>query len=246
MLKHTRASSDFNRKYAASFPELCVLFLILLFSLAACGDSTTTSVPDSQQLLNQARDAMKQVNSYHFNLATAHPGTGNGINIQTADGDALAPDKIKAKANVDLQGITAQVNIIAIGQKQYYTDPITGSWTPITGIIDPHVLADPQTGIGTILSHIRNPGKATDSSVDGTSCWSITGLLDSQYIAGITGSSQSTKSDVNTTVCIGKSDHYPYQMQINGVAIQGDGPQTARTIKFSKFNESITIQAPSA
>ena len=68
--------------------------------------------------------------------------------------------------------------------------------------------------------------------------------MSSQYIAGITGESQATSSDVNTTVCIGKTDHYPYQLQITGVAIQGDGPQTARTIDFSKFNEAITIQAP--
>ena len=109
MQKHTRTRSYINRKYGVSFPTLCGLFLILLFLLAACGDSPTISVPDSQQLLNQARDAMKQVNSYHFSLTTAHPGTGGGITIQTADGDALAPDKIKAKANVDLQGITETI-----------------------------------------------------------------------------------------------------------------------------------------
>jgi hypothetical protein len=246
MQKYTHVSSYTSMKQKVSFVSLYSVLLILLFLLTACGDSDKASIPDSQQLLNQAQDAMKQVNSYHFTLATSHPGTSSGINIQTADGDVLAPDKIKAKGNVDLQGFTAQVTIIAIGQKQYYTDPLTGIWKPISSVVDPRTLADPQAGIGALLGHIQHPGTATDSSIDGNSCWSITGQLESQYIAGIVGNAQATNTNVNTTVCIGKSDHRPYQIQINGKALQGDNVQTVRTIKFSKFNETITIQAPIA
>jgi hypothetical protein len=246
MQKQTRASFYNHKEQNLSFSLMYGILLSLLFLLVGCG-GTTTSVPDAQQLLNQARDAMKQVNSYHFNLTTDHPGTGSsGVSIQTADGDVVAPDKIKAQGNIDLQGIVAQVNIIAIGQNQYYTNPLTGTWTPITGVIDPRALADPQAGIGTLLSQIQHPGTATDSSVDGNSCWSITGQLGSKYIAGIVGDTQATNTNVTTTVCIGKSDHRPYQIQVSGEALQGDSAQTVRTITFSKFNESVSIQAPQA
>lgn len=219
------------------------LLVMLLFLFAACGDSGTA--PDAQQLLQQAQAVMKQVKSYHFTLATDHPGTGTGISLLTANGDTLAPDKIKAKSTVSFSGITADVTIITIGQQQYYTDPITGNWTPTTGIIDPHTLADPQQGIAALISHLQHPGTPADTTVDGNSCWSVEGQLPDQYIAGITGTtSPAANATVDTIVWIGKSDHRVYQIQIKGIAVAGDTGQTVRTIKFSNFNETITIEAP--
>ena len=246
MYKHTQSFPHTNNKHQMAFFSLFGILLTLFFLLTACGDSNNTNIPDSQQLLNQARDAMKQVKSYHFNLTTDHPGnaSGNDIEIQKADGDVLTPDKIQAKGTGNFYGFTADVSIIAIGQQQYYTNPLLGNWTQTSSVIDPHKLADPQAGISALLGNIQQPGKATDSSVDGNSCWSISGQLSTEYIAGIIGSSKPTNPTVNTTVCIGKSDHLPYQLQINGIVIQSDSAQTTRTIKFSKFNESITIQAP--
>jgi hypothetical protein len=243
MQKYQHFSLCTRTKHYFSVLLLPGILILWLFLFTAC-DNNSTTTSDSRQLLNQAQAAMKQVNSYHFTLTTDHPGTGSGIELLTADGDTQAPDKVAAKSTVSLAGITTQVKIIAIGQKQYYTDPLTGQWTPITSVIDPSTFADPQSGIGTILGQIQQPGPATDSSVDGKSCWSITGKLSTQYIARLVGSSPSSNSAVDTTVCIGKSDHLPYQIQLKGVAIQGDTSQTIRTIKLSKFNESVTIQAP--
>jgi hypothetical protein len=219
------------------------ILILWLFLFAACGNNSTTTT-DSKQLLKQAQDAMKQVKSYHFTLTTSNPGHGSGITLLTADGDTQAPDKVSAKGTVNLYGTTQQVNIIALGQNQYYTDPFTGKWTPITSVINPSTFADPQSGIGAILGQVQQPGSATDSSVDGRRCWSITGKLSTQYIAGLVGSSPSSNGTVDTTVCIGKSDHLPYQIQLKGKAIQDDTDQTMRTIKFSKFNEEIDIKAP--
>ena len=241
---HTRPSFSTNTKPQAAFFSLFGVLLTVFFLLTACNENT--DIPDSRQLLNQARDAMKQVNSYHFTLTTDHAGTaiGTDVQIQKADGDVLAPDKIQAKGLINLQGFTAQLSIVAIGDQQYYTDPITGRWRPTSSVVDPRKFADPQAGVGALLGNIQQPNKATDSTVDGQNCWSITGQLSTQYIAGIIGTSAPKNANVNTTVCIGKSDHRPYQIQINGIVTQSDTPQTTRTIKFSKFNETITIAAP--
>jgi hypothetical protein len=240
MHKYTRAFSYTNTKIFSLLGILLALFLLL----TACDENNNANTPDSKQLLQQSQEAMKQVNSYHFTLATDHPGSSTGIEIQSADGDVLAPDKIKAKGTINLQGFTTQTNFIAIGQQQYYTDPLTQRWTPTTDVIDPHKLADPQAGIGALIGNIQQPGPATDSSVDGNSCWSITGQLSAEFIASMIGNAAAQKGNVSTTVCLGKSDHRPYQLKINGKVIQGDSTQTTRTIKFSKFNENITIQAP--
>ena len=217
--------------------------LALVLTLAACGGSSN-NVPDTHQLITQAQAAIQKVQSYHFNLAVDNPGTGAALIIKTADGDVLVPDKLKASANVLVFGNVVQVQIIAIGDKQYVTDPITNKWMHTSGLLDPRTLSDPKTGIAAILGHIQNPGTPTDANVDGKPCWSIDGTLDAKYLAGITGGGApaGTMDKINT--CIGKSDKLPYVIKITGIAAPGDTDKTARTIKLSKFNENLTITPP--
>jgi hypothetical protein len=243
MQKYQDTSLRMRTKQHVPVLLLPSILVTWLFLFAACNNNSTTT-PNSQQLLNQARDAMKQVKSYHFTFTTDNLGTGSEIEFLTADGDTQAPDKVSAKSTVNLYGMTTPVKVIAIDQKQYYTDPFTGKWTPITSVINPRIFADPQSGIGAILGQIQQPEPATDSSVDGKSCWSITGKLSAQYIASLVDIAPSSNGTVDTTVCIGKSDHLPYQVQLKGKVIQSDTNQTMRTVKFSKFNENVSIQAP--
>src|SRR5215813_3179805 len=112
MHTYTRAFPYINIKLFTLLGILLTLFLLL----TACNENNNTNIPDSKQLLQQSQEAMKQVNSYHFTLATDHPGTSTGIDIQSADGDVLAPDKIKAKGTINFQGFTTQTNFVAIGQ----------------------------------------------------------------------------------------------------------------------------------
>ena len=112
------------------------------------------------------------------------------------------------------------------------------------GLLDPRTLSDSNTGVSAILGHIQNPSTPADSSVDGTSCWSINGTLDATYLAAITGGGAPAGSIVKVTTCIGKSDHLPYLIKMSGVAAQGDTANTVRTFKLSKFDESLTITAP--
>lgn len=233
-------------QFCPSRCRLVGMFFFLLLTLSACslGGNSAPTTPTAQDLLKNAQTAFLKVTSYHFNLNAQNPGSGGLLTITSADGDILVPDKLKAKADALAFGNTVPVQIVAIGQKQYITDPITGKWTSTTGLIDPRALADPQNGVAAILGHIQNPGTPTDSSVDGTPCWSIDGKLDTKYLSGITGVSSPGGKTVAVTTCIGKSDNLPYLVRINGIAVAGDTDKTVRTFKLSKFNETLTITAP--
>jgi hypothetical protein len=217
--------------------------LILAFIIAACGGSNSNT-PTAQQLIKNAQAAIQQVKSYHFNLVAKNLGTGGKLPIQSADGDVLVPDRLKASAKVLVFGSTLAVNIITIDDDQYITDPISGKWEKTTGLLDPRTLSDSKTGVAAILGHIENPSTPVDSNVDGRPCWSIDGRLDAKYLAAITGGGAPAGSKVAVTICIGKSDNLLYQIIMTGVAAQGDTDKTVRTFKLSKFNESLTIEAP--
>src|SRR5438105_3472579 len=113
-----------------SRPYLALLVLLLLL-LAACGGSTS-SIPDAHQLLAKAQTAIKAVKAYHFKLVTDHPGTSATLTIVQAEGDIAVPDKLKANATALTVLGNAQVQIIAIGNQQYVTDPITQQWHSTT------------------------------------------------------------------------------------------------------------------
>src|SRR5215467_5470771 len=181
--KETTMHRQQARKASLAIVSLACLLAIVL-ALAACGGS---NAPSAQQLIKNAQAAIQKVKSYHFNLVVDNPGEGGVLTIKTADGDVLVPDKLQAKANALVFGSVVNVRIIAVGDKQYVTDPITGNWMAATGLLDPHTLSDSKTGVGAILGHIQNPSMPTDANVDGTPCWNINGTLDTKYLAGITG-----------------------------------------------------------
>ncbi len=234
-----------KREVRPTLPISALILLALTLILAACGGGNTTSTtPDAHQLIKNAQAAFQKVTAYHFNLAADNAGAGGFLVVKSADGDTLVPDKLRADANAVVLGNVVKVKIVSIGAKQYVTDPITGRWTPTSGLIDPRGLSNSQTGVVAVLGQIENPSTPTDNSVDGTPCWSINGKLDAKYLQGITGGGAPAGTKVNVTTCIGKSDNLPYLIRINGIAIQGDTDKTVRTFKLSKFNEALTIAAP--
>ena len=222
----------------------CLLVLVLL--LAACGGSSNSSsnpgVPDAHQLIAKAQAAIQKVTSYHFNLKAVNIGSTSVLAISSADGDIQVPDKLKATANALVAGNNVQVQLIAIGGKQYIN--LFGSWQTTTGLLDPRTLSDPQTGVAAILGHIQNPSTPTAASVGGRSCWNIKGKLNPTYLAGITGGGAPAGQLDDVSTCIGKSDNLPYQIIITGIAAAGDTAKTVRTFTLSKFGEPLSIQAP--
>jgi LppX_LprAFG lipoprotein len=216
--------------------------LALMLMLAACGGDNGPSTPDVHTLIKDAQTAIQQVKSYHFNLVVQNPGADGTLPIQSADGDILVPDKLHANAKALVAGSVIPVEIIAIGNQQYVN--LLGNWQPVSNLLDPRTLSDPQSGVSAILGHIQNPTTPTSAQVDGRDCWSFNGKLDPTYLTAISGGGAPPGTLDDVTACIGKSDKLPYQIIVKGIATQGDTAKTVRTLKLSKFNEQITIEPP--
>jgi hypothetical protein len=226
---------------------LFALILVLASCQSGCGTTIQKPfLPTAPQLINRAQDAIQQVTSYHFNLATTHPGTstGNSIQINKADGDLQVPDKLQAKANIIVFGFAVTTQYIAIANQQYYTDPLTGLWTQTNQLMDPRTLTNRSTGIAGILGNIQHPSTPTNSSVGGVPCWNINGKLDARYLSVITQHMAQVGNIINTTICIGKADNLPYVFRMQGIAIPSDTAQTVRTFLLSRFNEPLRITIP--
>lgn len=202
--------------------------------------------PTAQQVLNTIQKNFRSVTTFHVTLKVDNLGntTGNQIQIRTADGDVIMPDKVKAQANVLFSGQPVTVKLISIGNIQYLTDPITGQWRVVKGVLNASTLTNPDTGLISLASKLQNVTGPTDDVVNGTPCWRVNGLMDAKYLAFFTGGGVPAGTMLQTSVCGGKADGLPYQLSVVGQAAKTDTSQTTRTFTISGYNENITITAP--
>jgi hypothetical protein len=202
--------------------------------------------PTAQQLLAALQKNFRGVSAFHVVMKEDNPGatTADKVQIRAATGDVVMPDKVKAQATVILSGQSVTVNLISVGDNQFITDPITGQWRVIKGVLDPRTLTNPDTGIISLVSKVQNVSQPTDDAVSGVPCWRITGQLDAKYLAFFTGGGVPAGTMLQTSACIGKADSLPYQLIVTGQAAVGDTTATSRTFLISNYNENVNITAP--
>ena len=243
---------------AGRFLGFVFLFLASVMLIAGCSlpwkhaasasasSSTYTSKPTTKQLLASLQKNFRTVSSFHVVLQVQNPGPASqdGVQIRNASGDVIMPDKVQAQATVILSGQSVTVKLISIGDNQYITDPITGQWRVIKGVLDPRTLTNPDTGILSLVGKLQNMSQPTDDVVNHIPCWRITGQLDAKYLAFFTGGGVPAGTMLQMSTCVGKADSLPYQVGVTGEAAAGDTAQTVRTFILSNYNENITITVP--
>ena len=235
-------------RYAHAGTRLRVWAVIPLAILAAttvlsgCG---TTSVPSASSLLSRAQQQFDSNSSVHFVLTVQNYGQGSVASpvVVSATGDAVRPDRVKASAQVNVGVGVASVQLIIIGPQEWYTDPLTGAFTPTTQFSSFLKIFDPTVGLGALLVSLQKPGTPSDGSANGTACWKITGQLSKSSLEPIFGSDVVNDAS-HTTFCIAKSGGQLASVTMTGAVLAGDTSQTVRTIDFSHYNEQVTIQAP--
>src|SRR5437763_1335096 len=75
--------------------------------------SSSKSKPTAQQLPTTLRKNFRSVTAFHFVLQTQNLGnvTQSQVQVRSANGDIIMPDKIKAQATVMLSGQAVIVNL---------------------------------------------------------------------------------------------------------------------------------------
>jgi len=238
---------------AMIFFILTIASALLIVGCAPPWQHTNTAVasnpgskPTAQQVLTSIQKNFRQVSSFHVTMKVDNLGTSSGsqIQIRSADGDVIMPDKVKAQANVLFSGQPVTIKLISIGNVQYITDPITGQWRVVKGVLNASTLTNPDTGIISLSSKLQNVTGPTDDTVNGIPCWRVNGSLDAKYLAFLTGGGVPTGTMLQTSVCAGQADGLPYQLSLVGLAAKSDTSQTSRTFNISGYNEHAAISAP--
>lgn len=125
--------------------------------LAACAGAPTP-LPAAETLLDQSAQALQRLQSAHFVIertgAPAYVDQGQTLIFRRAEGDFAAPDQARATVRVIGATLVADVDIVALGDRYWETNPLTHAWGNYSGLgYNPAAIFNPQTGLAALLRH---------------------------------------------------------------------------------------------
>ncbi len=215
----------------------------LLSTILACAPAPRELTP--REVLDKAADAAEQVNSAHFSLEQQN-GTvqlASGVQITNAEGDVLKPDRLQMKFTLRLGGLSAESQLIAIGSELFLTNPLTGAWQQAPAATSAPRVLDKDRGVGNLLRKLTDPQKVGNESLDGAQTQHLKGGVPGAAFSDLTGT-QATAASVSGDIWVGAEDFLLRQVRLAGPIATGDTQTTVRVLKFSKFNQPLSIERP--
>jgi len=242
-LRLEKNTSNF-RGYARKIVLRLSWALVLLALVVACAPAPRELT--AREVLDRAADAADKVTSAHFALEQQNGSIEltSGVQVANAEGDVLKPDRLQMKFTLRLGGFAAEAQLIAVGSELYLTNPLTGQWQRAPAATTAPRVLDQERGVSSLLRKVTEPQKLGNETLDGSQTHHVKGRVPGRAFADLTGSQASAES-VSGDVWIGTDDFLVRQVRLEGPVGAGDSAATVRTLKFSRFNQPVSIERPS-
>jgi hypothetical protein len=241
-----------RRQFSPSLRGRAFPLLASLLLLAACGGSpagpavSPTPTPTEQEIARRAVDRLGAVQSFHFDLATDTGGKpvggGSGLALVSATGDAARPDELSASLQASVGGFVAAVKYISAGGKHYMTDPLSQQWIEVPPQFNTIAVFSPDSGASSIVNSLEGLKRQGVESIDGLDSYHLAGTAPGSVLQPLLGAS--APSPLKADVWIGAADSLTRRIILTGPIFQGDPDATVRTLNLSKFDQPVTISAP--
>jgi hypothetical protein len=231
------------------------LLLLLSAQLIACGGEpppTSTPTPELAPLEIAARaaEAMLSVESLHFIIerdgALAYIDVNELLAFKRAEGDFAQPDQLRAIVRVVTAFTPIELGMVALGDDQYATDPITGQWgrlPPEWGQFNLAVLFDHETGLrGLLRDGIIDLTLAGSKEIEGQRHYRLAGRASGERVSAMTLGFIG-RGDVELEVWIGAEDFYVRRLHIVEPETDPSDP-TTWDMRFSNLGQPVEIKAP--
>ncbi len=222
-----------------------VLGAVLALNTLSCASPAPPKELTAVEVLDKAATKMKSVDTVHFQLdmAGGKMQIGPGITVSKLEGDAAKPDKMSLKTKATIAGFAVEVELVTAGGKQYLKNPLTKQWEALQADLGAANLLNPEKGALAILSQAKEIKRAANEDLDGAKVFHIVATVASSGITSVTGGIPSG-DDVIIDAWIGVDDFALRKVRVTGGVVQGEGPETVRTIVFSQFNQPVKIDLP--
>ena len=184
---------------------------------------------------------MLELRTFHFDL-THEVGTSQflpGLNVERTSGQLDIPDNLEVEFTGLFGDLPLRVKLIALGDVNYMTNPLTGVWEKVDPKVSPIAFFKPKEGFKLVMSSITEASFMEPSG----EIYSISGVMPPSSLAPLMGI---TKDDglVDVELEIESDTFLLTRVRISGPVTPLDQPDTVRVVVLSKFDEPATIRAP--
>ncbi len=229
---------------------------LMAVAVVACGGSAdetpsstvrTTSIPtptptpvNPAAVLLESGQTMQVLESFHFRLDHREGFTSlMNLALSEAEGDIVKPDKMSVDLVGGSAGFLIKSGLIVLGDDSFMINPLTAEWGAVPKEASPLGFFDPQQGIASMLAAVEAP---VLTGFDGR-VYIIEGHLPADALSPLIGPTLDGAT-VSIEVAISVDGYYLERVVFVGAAKEGEIEGTIRTIKLSRFDEPVTIEAP--
>ena len=210
--------------------------------LAGCSSSETSTepLPDAAELLQQASQTTKGLQSAHLDITVN--GTIEGLPLKTLTGDLtnVPATAVQGNAVISMGGSDVDAGLIVI-DNVLYASLSPNSWLdlgPAADIYDPSTILNPDGGLAGMLDSFTDPQSEAAENVNGVDTVKISGNVSAESVNALIPQLKATDA-VPASAWIEKDgDHNLVQAQIE--------PSSGNSIlvKLSEWNTPVTVTKP--
>jgi hypothetical protein len=249
---------DVNMRDLSRSGARYLLMGLILVLVAACGGSPTEAPPsDPRAMLDAAAKTIQQVKTVRFKLqltgAPAYIDTDKVISFVAADGSYIAPDRVGAKVSAAVLGVPGQIELVAVGSKQFYKHVVLTGNRWLEKQFSPGFNADKlirsDQGIRRAIETLKGIKMVGREDLFGTPVYHISAQSSIVDISAVTVGLIRGTADVQVDVYLDVSGANVERMvlvQPETVSAEHPDPTTWTMELFNYDDPSITIEVPQA
>lgn len=230
-----------------------VILLVVSFALLA-GCAPEPPPADVLALVETAASHIQTAEAFAVSIERGGAPVyidGNGvINFLRATGSYVAPDRVQARVRVQVSGLAGDIDVIAIGEEQYYRHAILtgGAWlnAEFSPGFNAETLVRSESGLARAMRAIKSLTLVGPVTLDGVRMWHLTGTAVGSEVAALTIGLIPAEDDVEVSLYIRADTGQAERM----VLVQPDTVSEAEpepstwTVEVYDYNGDYTITAP--
>jgi hypothetical protein len=138
-----------------------------------------------------------------------------------------------------------ELQTIAVGDRQYLTNPLSGQWQDATGTLLLPSLLDPERGLAALVRRAERLEKRGRASQDGVDAYHLAGPLPAEALARLVGVASPASGSVESELWFGAADFRLRRARLVGPVVADEPPNLERVLTLSDFDAPLQIDPPS-
>jgi lipoprotein LprG len=230
-------------------PKLLPALLLGVLLAVACGGGGGGGeggpLPAADDVLAGLVARVDALKTFHFRLEHEN-GTSPiplGLDLETAEGDVVVPDRMSAEIGAKANGAVVQVKVIGVGDKGWITNPFSREWQPLPEGTNIKDVFDPAAGVKAVVGALTNAKVVKEEKVAGVSTYLVEGEVDSGVLEAAAPVAEPGLT-VSVKAWVGVDDSLPRRIRLEGPFAPGEPDNIVRKLDLSRFDEPLTIEPP--